>query len=130
MKTKFFFIVCFVAIVFFIGCNSSDNNGDNSNPATTAATNPAAIDAKIDATIQDVSNIAEDQYSIKQSTTLTGRSESTMRSFLPACATATWTFANGVFNGTIDFGTQGCALKNGNILKGKISLSFSGNFTS
>jgi hypothetical protein len=128
MKTKFFFIVYFVVIVFFIRCNSSDNV-DNSNPAQSATTNPAAVDAKIDASIQDVSNIAEDQFSMKQSSVVTGKSSTSRRSFLPSCATATWTYTNGTFTGTIDFGTQGCALKNGNILKGKITLSFSGNFS-
>jgi hypothetical protein len=124
MKTKIFFIASFIAIALFISCNSSDDSTDNMNSTTPA--NQVAVDAKIDASIEDVSNIAEDQFSMKQSSS-TGKSE-TFKSFLPACAVTTWTYVDGTFTGTIDFGTEGCALENGNVLKGKITLSFSGNF--
>jgi hypothetical protein len=124
MKTKIFFIASFIAIALFISCDSSDNSSNNMNATT--PTNQVAVDAKIDASIEDVSNIAEDQFSMKQSSA-TGKSE-TAKSFLPACAVATWTYVDGTFTGTIDFGTEGCTLENGNVLKGKITISFSGNF--
>ena len=126
MKTKLFTIASFVAFVFFIGCNSSDDSKDNMDPVATS-TDQVAVDSKIDASIEDVSNIVEDQFSLKQSST-TGKTE-TFRSFLPACAVTTWSYTNGIFTGSIDFGTDGCTLENGNVLKGKITLSFSGNFT-
>lgn len=125
MKTKLHIIASFVAIAFFISCNSSDNGTDEMNSANNT-NNQIAVDSKIDASIEDVSNIAEDQFSMKQSSS-TGRIE-TFRSFLPACAVTTWTYTNGIFTGSIDFGTEGCSLENGNVLKGKITLSFSGNF--
>ncbi|HEU4791873.1 MAG TPA: hypothetical protein VFS71_19470 [Flavobacterium sp.] len=124
MKTKIFLITSFIAILFCIGCDSSDKTADETNLSTN---NQIAVDSKIDASIEDVSNIAEDQFSVKQSNT--ARSSETMHPFLPSCAIVTWTYANGTFTGTIDFGTEGCALTNGNVLKGKITLSFSGNFT-
>jgi len=126
MKTKLFTIATFVTFVFFIGCNSSDDSKDNTNPSATA-NDQVVIDSKIDASVEDVSNIVEDQFSMKQ-TSITAKSE-VFKSFLPACAVTTWTYANGIFTGSIDFGTDGCALENGNVLKGKITLSFSGNFT-
>ncbi|PZX93649.1 hypothetical protein DOS84_09570 [Flavobacterium aquariorum] len=124
MKTKIFFIASFIAIVLFISCDNSDNTADNMNP--TSPTSQVAVDNKIDASIEDVSNIAEDQFSMKQSST--AKSSETVKSFLPACAVTTWTYVDGTFTGTIDFGTEGCTLENGNVLKGKITLSFSGNF--
>jgi hypothetical protein len=124
MKTKIFFIASFIAIALFISCDNSDNTADNMNP--TSPTSQVAVDNKIDASIEDVSNIAEDQFSMKQSGT--AKSSETVKSFLPACAVTTWTYVDGTFTGTIDFGTEGCTLENGNVLKGKITLSFSGNF--
>ncbi|PKB16049.1 hypothetical protein [Flavobacterium sp. 5] len=125
MKTEKSFIASLLAIAFFISCDSADKTNDNS-----AATTPAdqvATDSKIDASIDDVSNIAEDQFSMQQN--ITSKSSTEMKSMLPACATTTWTLTNGTFTGTIDFGTEGCTLENGNVLKGKIILSFSGNFS-
>jgi hypothetical protein len=127
MKTKFYFIASFAALVLLFGCNSSYDSTDNTNPASTSA-NQLAVDSKIDASIEDVSNIAEDQFSMKETST-TSKTE-TFRSFLPACAVTTWTYIDGIFTGSIDFGTEGCTLENGNVLKGKITLSFSGNFMS
>lgn len=123
MKTKIFLIISFIAILFCIGCDSSDKTTDDTNLSTN---NQIAVDSKIDASIEDVSNIAEDQFSSKQSNT--ARSSETTHTFLPSCAIVTWTYVDGTFTGTIDFGTEGCTLENGNVLKGKITLSFSGNF--
>src|SRR6187402_295844 len=125
MKTKFFLIASFVTTLFCIGCDSSDKTKEDTNRSTT--NNQITVDAKIDASIEDVSNIAEDQFSIKQGSA-TGKSE-TFKSFLPSCAVVAWTYENETFTGTIDFGTEGCTLENGNVLKGKITLTFSGNFT-
>lgn len=124
MKTKFFQIGSLIAILFCIGCESSDKTTDDTN--LSATNHQIAVDSKIDSSIEDVSNIAEDQFSLKQSNT--DRLSETMHSYLPSCASVSWTYTNGTFNGTIDFGTEGCTLNNGNVLKGKITLSFSGNF--
>jgi hypothetical protein len=124
MKTKNLFISSFMAIALFISCESNDK--DQNSTATTTS-EQVAIDSKIDASIEDLSNIAEDQFSIKQS--MTSKSTETIKSMLPACAIVSWTLKDGIFTGTIDFGTEGCTLENGNILKGKMIISFSGNFT-
>jgi len=124
MKTKKLFIASLMTIAFFISCTSNDKTTDTT---AAASTDPVAVDTKIDASIDDVSNIVEDQFSMKQSST--SKSSEKMKSMLPACAIVTWTYTNGTFTGTIDFGTEGCTLENGNIVKGKITLTFSGNFT-
>ncbi|AOW09265.1 hypothetical protein [Flavobacterium gilvum] len=126
MKTKFFLIASFIVILFFISCNSTDNTTTDT-AALTTANSQILADSRIDASINDVSNIAEDQFSLKQTSTARG-TEATHSSFLPACAVTAWTYTNGTFTGSIDFGTEGCTLQNGNVLKGKITLSFSGNF--
>lgn len=51
-----------------------------------------------------------------------------MKSMLPPCADVTSVLTNDTWTRTIDFGTQGCTLPNGNVLKGKIIISFSKNF--
>jgi hypothetical protein len=123
MKTKNLFIASLMTIALFISCDSTDKTSD----ATAAnPTEQVAVDAKIDASIDDVSNIVEDQFSMKQSGT--SKSSEKIKSMLPACAIVTWSLTNGTFTGTIDFGTEGCALENGNVLKGKITLTFSSNF--
>jgi hypothetical protein len=124
MKTKKLFIGAFMAIALFISCDSNDKNQDST---ATTSSEQVAIDSKIDASIDDVSNIVEDQFSMKQGST--SKSSEIIKSMLPACAIVTWTATNTTFTGTIDFGTEGCALENGNVLKGKITLTFSSNFT-
>jgi hypothetical protein len=125
MKTKKIFIATLMAIALFISCDSKDDN--TSDTTASSPSEQVAVDAKIDASIDDVSNIVEDQFSAKKSAA-TGKSSEKMKSMLPACAVVTWTFTNGTFTGTIDFGTEGCTLENGNVLKGKITLTFSSNF--
>lgn len=126
MKTKIFIIASYITVLFCTGCDSSDKTSGDANLSST--NDQIAVDSKIDASIEDVSNIVEDQFSLQQNST--SRSSETTHPFLPSCAITTWTYADGTFTGSIDFGTAGCTLENGNVLKGKITLSFSGNFMS
>jgi hypothetical protein len=57
---------------------------------------------------------------------LTLKTTQTVKSILPACATVT-TVTNDTWTRTIDF-REGCALQNGNLVKGKIIVSASRNF--
>lgn len=127
MKTKFLFIASLITFAFFISCDSNDKTDDSTNSAGAISNEQITADNKIDATIDDVTNIVTDQYTMKQS--ITGKTETLPTSMLPSCAATSWTYVNGAFTGSIDFGTEGCTLENGNVLKGKIILSFSGNFT-
>jgi hypothetical protein len=125
MKTKKYFSVALLTLFFLSSCTSNDKESIN---ATTAITeNEVLIDAKIDAAIDDVTDIAEDQYSVQQ--ILTSKSSQTYKSILPLCATIKSSLVDGTWTRIIDFGTDGCALANGNVLKGKIIISFSNNFS-
>ncbi|TRX41528.1 hypothetical protein [Flavobacterium restrictum] len=124
MKTKILSCGAALALALLSSCSSNE-----SAPATTTVTTAAiTVDAKIDASVDDVANIVEDQYTVQQG--LTNKSTGTIKSMLPLCATITTVLTNGTWTRTIDFGTQGCALPNGNTVKGKITISFVNNFTS
>ena len=87
----------------------------------------AITNSDIDASIDDVSIIAEDQFDMQKSMTV--KTSMGMVSMLPPCATVNTVLTDNTWTRTIDFGTQGCALHNGNVLKGKIIISFTKDFT-
>ena len=125
MKTKIVSGIAIVMLSFFISCDST-NDGNDNNPALTAK--DIAVNSKIDVAIDDVVYIVEDQYTAQQS--ISNRSSTTSKSILPTCATFTTVLVDGTWTRTIDFGSAGCTLPNGNVLKGKIIISFSNDFTS
>ena len=125
MKNKILLIVTVLSITFFIGCNSNETvDGTTNSTAITA--DEAVANSEIDATVDDVSIIAEDQFDMQKSSV--AKTSGGIKSMLPLCATITSVLTNDIWTRTIDFGTQGCTLPNGNILKGKIIISFSKNF--
>ena len=125
MKTKIVSGIAIVMLSFFISCDST-NDGNDNNPALTAK--DIAVNSKIDVAIDDVVYIVEDQYTAQQS--ISNRSSTASKSILPTCATFTTVLVDGTWTRTIDFGSTGCTLPNGNVLKGKIIISFSNDFTS
>ena len=125
MKTKIVSGIAIVMLSFFISCDSS-NDGNDNNPTLTAK--DIAVNSKIDVAIDDVVYIVEDQYTAQQS--ISNRSSTASKSILPTCATFTTVLVDGTWTRTIDFGSAGCTLPNGNVLKGKIIISFSNDFTS
>ncbi len=125
MKSKILLFATLLSITFFIGCNNeSVNVAATSNTITADET---VVNAEIDATVDDLSIIAEDQFDMQKSSA--AKTSAGMKSMLPPCAIVTAVLTNDTWTRTIDFGTQGCALPNGNIVKGKIIISFSKNFT-
>lgn len=125
MKTKILSGIAFVLLSFFISCDSS-NDENKTNPVLT--TEDVAIESKIDVAIDDVVSIVEDQYAVQQNSP--NKSSVALKGFLPTCATITTVLSDGIWTRTIDFGTEGCLLPNGNLVKGKIIISFSSDFTS
>lgn len=118
-----------MSMAFFVGCNSTEPV-DGGTTSTTINTDEVVANAEIDATVDDVSMIVEDQYDMQKSASPTARTTAApMSSMLPLCATITSVLTSDTWTRTIDFGTLGCALPNGNIVKGKIIISFSKNFT-
>lgn len=125
MKSKILLFATLLSITFFIGCNNeSANEAATSNTITADET---VVNAEIDATVDDLSIIAEDQFDMQKSSA--AKTSAGMKSMLPPCAIVTAVLTNDTWTRTIDFGTEGCAMPNGNILKGKIIISFSKNFT-
>lgn len=124
MKTKILLFATLLSITFFIGCNTNEPV----NQVTAAITTDVAVtNSDIDASIDDVSIIAEDQFDMQKSMTV--KTSVGMVSMLPPCATVTTVLTSDTWTRTVDFGTQGCTLHNGNIVKGKIIISFTKDFT-
>ena len=119
-------IILGLALAFSIFSCSKDDSG-NTISATDAATS-----AKLDIMNDDVSKIVEDQLTTSDG--ITGKNNLTVQDanpFLPPCATVTRVPAFGTvitpgttITKTIDFGTTGCPLPNGNVLRGVIVMTF------
>jgi hypothetical protein len=125
MKTKILLFITLLSITFFIGCNNEPVN--EAAPVNTISADEAIVNADFDASVDDVAIIAEDQFDSQKSVGF--KTSVPFKSILPPCATITSVLTNDAYTRTIDFGTQGCTLPNGNIVKGKIIVSFSKNFT-
>lgn len=128
MKTKILSSIAFIMLGFFISCDSTNNDDSSPNIVSLLTTTDVANESKIDVAVDDVVFIVEDQYAAQQN--LTNKLSSVLKGFVPTCATITKELVDGIWTRTIDFGTEGCLLPNGNLLKGKIIISFSSNFTS
>ena len=126
MKTKELFIGTLIAFSFFISCNSDEKTNDGT---TSAISNAEIITAsRIDASIEDVTNIAEDQFNAQLN--ITAKPGGPIKNFLPSCTTITTVLTNNTWTKTVNFGTEGCTLDNGNVVKGKMVISFSNDFSS
>ena len=125
MKNKILLFATLLSITFFIGCNNEPVN--DAAPLNAISVDEAVLNTEIDATVDDVSFIAEDQFDIQKC--VAAKTSAPIKSMLPICATITSVLTGETWTRTIDFGAQGCALPNGNILKGKMIISFSKNFT-
>lgn len=124
MKTKFLLIAFLFSFLFFISC-SSEETLETTAASKTITTEDAIANSEIDASVDDVSLIVEDQFSAQQSS-LT-RTAEPPKSILPLCAKVTTVAGTDSYTKTIDFGIVGCTMPNGNVLKGKIIISFSKN---
>ena len=132
MKTKILLFASLLSIAFFMSCDNETTN--TAVDPKTITVDDAVVNSEIDASVDDVTIIVEDQFDVQKSLiSKTSANERTssggMKSMLPVCATITFALTNDTWTRTIDFGTQGCILPNGNVVKGKIIISFSKNFT-
>ncbi len=122
MKTKSIILANLFAFILF-SCSSNEPLSDT----TSVSSNDIILTAEVDATLDDITTIAEDQFS--EQISITGKSSVLRKSILPDCATITTVLTNSTWTRTIDFGTDGCTLRNGNTVKGKIIISFINDFT-
>ncbi len=117
-------ILALSLIISMISCNKEEDK-------STITSEEAGVNAKLDIASDDVSDIVEDQETSTYTNTLNGRNIENTTTALPPCATITRVPAFGtqitpgtVVTKTIDFGTTGCLLNNGNFVKGKIIITF------
>jgi len=130
MKTQK--LVLGIMISFLIVSCSKDEVVD-SNKALTAT--EAKVDTEIDGIADDVSTVIDDQFEIQRA--ISGRPsgeearsgfDNAVQTHLPSCVTITTVVTATTWTRTVDFGTVGCQMPNGNILKGKIIISGSIHF--
>jgi hypothetical protein len=129
MKTKIFALVLTLSILV-IGCSKKDSEDNEKFTA-----DEVAMNAKIDMANEDVQNIVESEFEATAANASTARlSSQNATSALPACAIVTRVPAFGtqptvgqLVTKTINFGTTGCTMPSGNVLKGKIIISFTFN---
>jgi hypothetical protein len=122
MKTKILFLGLVMSILI-VSCSKNDTNKSE------ITTEEMTASAKMDIANDDISKIAEDQLTVNDGFT----NKSTQSAYyLPSCAVVTRVpaYAAGtptvgtLITKTIDFGTTGCPMPNGNVLKGKIVITF------
>jgi len=127
MKTKILFLGLLLSL-FTVSCNKDKDEDNNDFTA-----DEAGVNAKIDVANDDVSDIVEGQFNATMDNSTTGKATeyAAVTTNLPTCATVTRNPAFGTpltvgqtVTKTIDFGTTGCAMPNGNILKGQIIVTF------
>ena len=131
MKTTKILLALTLTVVFF-SCSKQDKD-DNVN----FSPDEAQVNAKIDVSNDDVSDIVEGQFEATAANPTSGKSTETAAvaaSNLPACVNITRLPARGtpitagtLVTKTVDFGTTGCPMPNGNVLKGKIIITFTFN---
>jgi hypothetical protein len=115
-------------VAVFVTYTSCENDATN---ATQLTSNDAIVNSKIDLASDDIATIADQLFDDINSNTITYRTIDNNLSIFSNCATITRTPAFGTVitpgtqvTKTIDFGTTGCTLNNGNIVRGKIIISF------
>ena len=128
MKTKKIILITLITVGTFISCSKvADAVLEEATPLTSS---DLITEANIDSTIDDISNLVQDQYGV-QALLASKPSVSIIAahtSILPSCATATGVLKDNTYTRTIDFGTTGCVLNNGNTIKGKIIMTFTKEF--
>ena len=122
MKTKILglLVVCGLSL---LSCQKEDLG---------STADEAKVNAKIDLANDDVSDLVENAYDATAADASgRGMESASSQSNLPACATVTRNPAFGTpvqvgqtVTKTIDFGTVGCPMANGNVLRGQIIVSF------
>lgn len=126
MKLKIWKVTAAIVLTAMLSCQNSDEPVDNG--TTTLSNTEVVSDVVMDNIVDDVSTITEDQFGVQQS--FSSKSTVTFKSLLPECAKITTELSQGKWTRIIDFGSLGCTLPNGNVLKGKIIITFANDFTS
>lgn len=126
MKIKILMFATVLSLLA-VSCSKEDNANVIDKQYFTA--DEAVVNAKLDAMNEDLSQLVEENLTTDDG--ISGRNGQTVETFSPACATisripafGTTPTVGSVITKTIDFGTTGCPLANGNVVKGKIVITF------
>lgn len=107
--------LAFTMLIF----SCSDDSSTTAEPALDS--NQAKTSIEIDDVTDEVSQIAENQIDIQNKNMAS--TNDAPQSMLPPCATVTVVVTGNTWTRTVDFGTVGCLMPNGNVLKGKIIIA-------
>lgn len=117
-----------VVALFMISTSCENDIVKNTTQLTS---DDAIVNSKIDLASDDIATIADQLFDNIDSNTITYRTINNNNSIFSNCATITRVPAFGIplipgtqVTKTIDFGTTGCTLNNGNVVRGKIIISF------
>ncbi len=120
---KLFSKVVLSAMVLFtvMSCNDDSESVDTDEQQLDYA--EVLLESQMDQASEAIDDIALDVYEVQESSEA---SKNAANFNLPDCVTITVVLEQGSREITIDFGTEGCEV-NGNVLKGKIILSYERN---
>ncbi|HEU0136156.1 MAG TPA: hypothetical protein VFQ50_02595, partial [Flavobacterium sp.] len=121
MKTKIL-LCCAVLSLLTISCTKDEDNSNNIPSVMNAE--EVNSNTKIDNIADDVLQIAELQ-SNEFEYTMRGNAEN----FLSTCATVSTVQAGNVWVRTVDFGDENCQLFTGNLVRGKIIITFDNDWS-
>lgn len=123
MKTKKIILITLITIGSFTSCSKvADAVLEEATPLSSS---DFVTEAKIDNTIDDVSNLVQEQYGAQATEKMTGKSTVSITG--PTTSWSINTTTNTVTR-TVDYGTTGYTLSNGNIVTGKIIMTFLKDF--
>jgi outer membrane murein-binding lipoprotein Lpp len=121
MKTRIVILGMILSLVT-ISCSKNDAKDE-----ALITADEVSVNAKVDAMNNDVANIAEDEFNADNG--VSGRPANSTNNFLPDCAVITRVPATGLPEAggnivkTINFGTTGCVMPGGAVLKGKMIIT-------
>ncbi|MBP6038791.1 MAG: hypothetical protein KA523_01185 [Flavobacterium sp.] len=118
----------FLLLITYSSCDKENTNDTNAAQLTSA---DAIVNSKIDLANDDIATIADQLFDNINATTLNYRAIENNATIFSNCATITRipAFGTALTSGTqvtktIDFGTTDCTLNNGNVVRGKIIITF------
>ncbi|WP_106793154.1 hypothetical protein [Aquimarina sp. Aq78] len=111
---KFSLIALFFLIL--VGCNEEDTEDQL---VTSFITEETELNTKVDNTTEVISDTFLQVYEYEESAV-----KSPIHPFLPDCATITIEITNTSKEVTVDFGAEGCEVRGGHIVKGKVNMSY------
>lgn len=128
MKNLLKIFVIFLFLITYLSCDDENTNDITADQLTS---DEAIVNAKIDYANDDIATIAEQLFDNINGSTLNYRTIENNTTIFSNCATITRIPAFGTalspgtqVTKTVDFGTSGCTLNNGNVVRGKIIITF------